>query len=131
MHATAIRITFIVLALASAVMIVLNLATNREDFWAIWPIWGFAMIAGAVTVVLRLRQFPLGVWLGGGFFLVLGLLVIDITDGNDWWAFWPAGVWIILGALFTALSVDLLATIPTSPQRHPDDHAGSGPASRA
>lgn len=118
---TAIRITAIVFGLISALLLFLNLATNRSELWAIWPIWGFAMIAGAVTVVLRLRQFPLGVWLGGGAPLVFGLIVIDLTDNTNWWAFWPAGVWLILSALFTALSFDLLAGIPTSPQRHPDE----------
>ncbi|MDQ3656404.1 MAG: hypothetical protein M3457_15180 [Chloroflexota bacterium] len=121
MHSTAIRITFIVLGLASALMLFLNLATDRGEFWAIWPIWAFTMIAASVIVAVRLRHIPLGVWLGGGGILVLGLIVIDITDGNDWWAFWPAGVWIVLGALFTALSIDLLAGIPTNPQRHPDE----------
>jgi len=121
MHSTAIRIIFIVLGLASALMLFLNLATDRSEFWAIWPIWAFTMIAASVIVVVRLRHIPLGIWLGGGGILVFGLIVIDITDGNAWWAFWPAGVWIILGALFTALSVDLLAGIPTNPQRHLDD----------
>jgi len=130
MHSTAIRITFIVLGLASALMILLNLATNREEFWAIWPIWGFSMIAGAIAGGLRMRH-PVGIWLGGGAPLVLGLIVIDITDGNAWWAFWPAGVWIVLSALFTALSIDLLATIPTSSPRQPDDPQGNGPPSHA
>ncbi|MBA2470541.1 MAG: hypothetical protein H0V37_14140 [Chloroflexia bacterium] len=122
MHPTAIRIVSIVFGLLSVVVIGLNLLTDRDEFWAIWPIWAFAMIAGAVIVSLKMRHVPLGIWLGGGFFLVLGLVVIDLTDGNGWWAFWPAGAWIILSALFTALTVDLLAGIPTTnPQRHPDE----------
>ncbi len=121
MHPTAIRIVSIVFGLLCAVMIGLNLLTDRDEFWAIWPIWAFAMIAGAVIVSLKMRHVPLGTWLGGGFCLVLGLVVIDITDGNDWWAFWPAGAWIIISALFTAPTVDLLAGIPTSPQRHPEE----------
>ncbi len=120
MHPTAIRITFIILGLASALMILLNLATDRSEFWAIRPIWAFTMIGGAIIVALRMRH-PVGLWLGGGAPLVLGLIVIDIFDGNAWWAFWPAGVWLILGALFTALSIDLLATIPTSSPRQPED----------
>lgn len=118
---TTIRIAAIVFGLASGLMVFLNLATDRSEFWAIWPIWGFSMIAASMIVAIRLRHIPLGVWRGGGGVLVLGLLVIDITDGNNWWAFWPAGAWLVLGALFTALTVDLLAGIPTNPQRHPDD----------
>ncbi len=123
MHATAtaIRITAIVFAIASVIMLALNLVTDRSELWAIWPIWGFAMIAGAVVVSFRLRRVPLGVWLGGGSVLVTGLVVIDIFDGNDWWAFWPAGAWLVLGAIFTALSVDLLATIPTHAPRQTDE----------
>jgi hypothetical protein len=122
MHApTAIRITAIVLGLASIILILLNLATDRSQFWAVWPIWALAMIAGAVIMSIRLRHIPLGLWLGGGGVIVLGLVGIDIADGNGWWAFWPAGAWLVLGALFTALTVDLLAGIPTSAPRQPDD----------
>ncbi len=117
---TAIRITAIVFGLASAFMLVLNLLTDRDSLWAIWPIWAFSMIAGAIAGWLRMRH-PVGIWLGGGGFLILGLIVIDITDGNSWWAFWPAGAWIVLSALLTALSVDLLAGIPTSSPRQPDE----------
>ncbi|MBA3275291.1 MAG: hypothetical protein H0T72_05815 [Chloroflexia bacterium] len=121
MHSTAIRIVSIVFGLMSLVVIGLNLLTDRAEFWAIWPIWAFAMIAGAVIVSLKMRHVPLGIWLGGGFCLVIGLVVIDLTDGNGWWAFWPAGAWIILSALFTALAVDLLAGIPTQSPRQPDE----------
>lgn len=121
MHSTASRVTCIVLGLASMVMLALNLATDRDDFWAIWPIWAFVMIAGAVVGALKAHHVLVGIWLGGGAPLMLGLMAIDITDGAGWWAFWPAGAWIILSALFTALTVDLLATIPTHSQRQPDD----------
>ncbi len=118
---TAIRITAIVFGLAAALMLILNLLTDRDSLWAIWPIWAFSMIAAAAIVSLRMRHVPLGVWLGGGGVLTLGLLIIDITDNSDWWAYWPAGAWLILGALFTALSVDLLAGIPTSAPHQTDE----------
>jgi len=118
---TTVRIAAMVLGVASALMLFINLATDRSEFWAIWPIWAFTIIAASVIVATRLRHMLLGVWLGGGGILILGLIVIDITDGNSWWAFWPAGAWIVLSALFTALSVDLLAGIPTSSPRQPDE----------
>jgi len=122
MHSsTTIRIIAIVLGLVSALLLFLNLVTDRSEFWAVWPIWAFSIIAAAVIVGLRSRRVLLGFWLGGGGILVLGLVVIDITDGNGWWAFWPAGAWLVIGALFTALTIDLLAGIPTSAPRQPDD----------
>lgn len=129
MHSTAIRIISIVLTLASAVLILLNLVTNRTEFWAIWPIWAFTMIAAAAIMSLKLQNVPLGIWLGGGAMLIVGLVAIDIADSDQWWAFWPAGVWLILGAVFTALTFDLLAGIPTSDARPPDEPQTGGPPS--
>lgn len=122
MHAsTTIRLTAILLAIACTVLIALNLATSRNDFWAIWPIWAATIAAATVIVAVRLRSVVLGLWLGGGGVVVVGLVAIDVTDGPDWWAFWPAAAWLVLGALFTALSIDLLAGIPTTTPRQPND----------
>jgi len=121
MNDTAIRIVFILPGLASTILIVLNLLTDRSTFWAIWPIWAFAMLTGAVIGAVRVRPNALlGIWLGGGFFLIVGLVAIDIADRENWWSFWPAGVWILLSALFVAFSVDLLDSIPTNPTRRDD-----------
>ncbi len=118
MNATAIRIVSIVFGLASTVIIVLNLLTDRSCFWAIWPIWAFSMLAGDAIGAIRFHpNWLLGIWLGGGFLVIAGIVAIDISDGRNWWAFCPAGAWVLLSALFIGLTVDLLALIPTHPPR--------------
>jgi len=88
MNATAIRIVSIVFGLASTVIIVLNLLTDRSSFWAIWPIWAVSMLAGVAIGAIRFHpNWLLGPWLGGGFLLIAGLVAIDISDGRNWWAF--------------------------------------------
>jgi hypothetical protein len=111
---------------AAIAVVVLNLLTDRDQFWAIWPIWGLLMLLGAHTGLAALpRHRLLGLWLGFGLVLILGLVVIDLGQpGTAWW-FWPAGAWIALSALFIALDVDLLAHIPE--QDTPPGERDDGP----
>jgi hypothetical protein len=115
MHTTLVRGSLFVFGAMSLILVTINLLADRGSFWAIWPIWAFSMLAGAVIGSHLLRgHFLLGLWLGGGLFLSSGLTVLDITNGGNWWFFWPVGAWIVLSMLFIGLSVDVLGSVPTS-----------------
>ena len=110
-----VRILLGIMGFAALFLVVLNLLVDPTPFWAIWPIWAFSMVAGAMIGVSSWRNArPLGLWIGFGLPLVLGLFAIDLSTGGNWWFFWPAGVWLILTLIFIGLSVDILGAIPTS-----------------
>ena len=122
MHTTLVRRTLFIFGVMSLFLVVINLLTDRGTFWAIWPIWAFSMLAGAAIGAGLLRgHFFLGLWLGGGLFLLPGLIAINLSEGGYLWFFWPLGVWVLLSLVFIGLSVDILGTIPTSRPATEDD----------
>jgi hypothetical protein len=122
MHTSLVRRTLFIFGVMSLVLVVINLLTDRGTFWAIWPIWAFSMIAGAAVGAGLLRgHFFLGLWLGGGLFLIPGLIGINISEGGSWWFLWPLGAWILISLLLIGLGVDILSTIPTSRPATEDD----------
>ncbi len=112
------------LTIAVAIVLVLvNIITGHNTLWAIWPIWGLlGLLAAHAGLVAMPKHRLLGMWIGGGLTLIAGLILIDLAhDGTPWW-FWPAGVWVVLTALFVGLGVDLLAMVPgthTTPREEP------------
>jgi NADH:ubiquinone oxidoreductase subunit 6 (subunit J) len=104
-----------VFAFLSSIFIVLNVLTDRSNFWAIWPIWVMGMVTAGLVLAFRLRPHRLlGVWVGTGGVVILGLFVLDLTNGGNWWFFWPMAAWIVIGLVIAGLTVDLLSSIPTS-----------------
>jgi NADH:ubiquinone oxidoreductase subunit 6 (subunit J) len=102
-------------AFLSSVLIVLNVITDRSNFWAIWPIWVLGMVTAGLVLASTLRPHRLlGVWAGTGGVIIVGLFVLDLTNGGNWWFFWPMAAWIVIGLVITGLTVDLLSSIPTS-----------------
>lgn len=109
------QVALIGFLVASAAFLLLNLLVDRSSFWAIWVIWALGMIAAALIGMARLAPHRLlGFWLGGGAVLQLGLIAIDLRDSNDWWFFWPLGVWVIGAMAIAGLTVNLLESVPTS-----------------
>lgn len=105
----------VIFLVGSAAMLLLNLLTDRSTLWAIWPIWGGAMITAGVIGLVRMRpHWLLGLWLGFGGVLNLGLFAIDVQDDMRWWFFWPLGVWVIGTMAIAGLTVNLLDSVPTS-----------------
>jgi NADH:ubiquinone oxidoreductase subunit 6 (subunit J) len=102
-------------AFLSSVLIALNVITDRSNFWAIWPIWALGMVTAGLVLASTLRPHRLlGVWAGTGGVIIVGLFVLDLTNGGNWWFFWPMAAWIVIGLVITGLTVDLLSSIPTS-----------------
>ncbi len=111
-----------VFAFLSSVLIVLNVITDRSNFWAIWPIWAMGMLTAGLVLAFRLRPHRLlGLWAGTGGVAVAGLFVIDLTNDGNWWFFWPMAVWIVIGLVIAGLTVDLLSSVPTSEPARDDE----------
>jgi hypothetical protein len=123
-HSTIFSIHAAITLALSLLFVMINLVTGVSTFWAVWPIW---VMVGLLAAHAGLAVFPkhrlLGLWIGFGAFLIIGLIGIDLAnDGTPWW-FWPAGVWVVLTALFVGLSVDLLAMVPGTHTTPPEDRA--------
>ena len=102
-------------AILSALLLVINVLTDRSTIWAIWPIWALGGITAAIVGMMRFPQNRLlAIWIGAGSILIAGLAVINLSQGGSIWFFWPAGVWLVIGILLIGMTVDLLASIPTS-----------------
>ena len=121
-HSTILSIHAAITLALSLLFVMINLITGVSTFWAVWPIW---VMLGLLAAHAGLAAMPkhrlLGLWIGFGAVLIIGLIGIDlVNDGTPWW-FWPAGVWVVLTALFVGLSVDLLAMVPGTHTTPPDD----------
>lgn len=114
--------TGVVFLVGSAALLLLNLVTDRSTLWAIWPIWAGAMIAAGVIGQARLNPHRLlGLWLGFGGVVCIGLFVLDVWNGGNWWFFWPLGAWVIGSMAIIGLTVNLLDSVPTSRPAIDDD----------
>ena len=122
-HSTIFSIHATITLALSILFVVLNMVTGFSTFWAIWPIW---VMLGLLAAHAGLAALPkhrlLGIWIGFGGVLIVGLIGIDLANsGTPWW-FWPAGVWVVLTALFVGLSVDLLSMVPGTHTTPREDH---------
>ena len=75
-------------------LLLLNGVTTPGTWWAIWPIWGLAIVLGAHAGYLARGFFGLH----AGLFVVInvGLFVIDATYTGATWFFYPLLGWGLL-----------------------------------
>jgi hypothetical protein len=121
-HSTVLSIHAAVTLGLSVLLVLINLISQSATFWAIWPIWALlGLLAAHAGFAAMPKHRLLGLWVGFGAVLIIGLFGIDLANsGTPWW-FWPAGVWVVLTALFVGLSVDLLAMVPGTHTTPTDD----------
>jgi hypothetical protein len=86
--------------------------TNRENWWAVIP--GGALLT--LAVVIFASSILEGVEVAGVFFLGMGLTfglvaLLPTPEGRMTWAFIPALVLLVMGALITAAAAEIIAYV--------------------
>lgn len=104
-----------IFAVAAVNLLVINLLTNRDTIWAVWPIgvWAIVLAAHAGFSVVKPGFF--GIHLIGGAAICIGLAIINIFHGRDdaslggWWVIWPILAWLLSLVIHLPFAFDLIA----------------------
>jgi len=117
-------------AVVAVDLLILNLLTNRDTIWAVWPIgvWGIIVTAHAGYSFVKPGLF--GIHLFGGGATCVGLFIINIFHGRDdanfggWWFIWPVLAWLVSLVIHLPFAFDLI------PGVRPGTSKPSSPADR-
>ncbi|HEU0164714.1 MAG TPA: 2TM domain-containing protein [Thermomicrobiales bacterium] len=126
-----LRIHLFVFAVVAVDLLVLNLITNRDTIWAVWPIGVWAVLVAAHLGANLVKPAFFGVHLLGGGAICLGLGIINIFHGRDdasaagFWVIWPILAWLVSLVIHLPFAFDLLAS--TRPSRRAPATVASTP----
>jgi len=86
-----------ILAIAGAVLIVINMLTWEGTFWAAWPV--LALVFASAMLVARLQD-RVDPQLAGLAVIGLGLIAINLLSWHGtFWAIWPLMAFAVVGAI--------------------------------
>jgi hypothetical protein len=103
-----------VFAVVAIDLLALNLITNRDTIWAIWPIGIWAIVLAAHAGATLVKPSAFGAHLVGGGAICLGLGIINLFHGRDdasgggWWVIWPILAWLLSLAIHAPFAFDHL-----------------------
>ena len=103
-----------ILGVVAIDLLALNLITNRDTIWAVWPIGVWAIVFAAHAGATLVKPPVFGAHLVGGGAICLGLAIINVFHGRDdassggWWFIWPTIAWLVTLALHAPFAFDHL-----------------------
>lgn len=99
--------TFI-LGVVAIDLIALNVITNRQTIWAVWPIGIWAVVLAAHAGATLVKPPVFGAHLAGGGAICLGLAIINVFHGHTVWFIWPTLAWLVSLGLHAPFAFDHL-----------------------
>ena len=97
-----------VFAVVAIDLLALNLLTNRDTLWAVWPIGVWAIVLAAHAGATTIKPSAFGAHLAGGGAICLGLAIVNIFHGGTPWAIWPTLAWLLTLALHAPFAFEHL-----------------------
>lgn len=97
-----------VFAVVAIDLLALNLLTNRQTIWAVWPIGIWAIVLAAHAGATLVKPSGLGVHLVGGGAICLGLAIVNVAHGGGPWVIWPVLAWLLTLAIHAPFAFDHL-----------------------
>ncbi len=110
-------------AVAGVDLLILNLLTNRDTIWAVWPIGILAIVLAAHIGFSTIKPGVFGMHLVGGAAICGGLAIINIFHGRDdaslgdWWVIWPILAWFLSLVIHLPFAFDLISATRQQPTR--------------
>ncbi|MGC4105100.1 MAG: 2TM domain-containing protein [Thermomicrobiales bacterium] len=90
-----------VFAVVAIDLLALNLITNRDTLWSLWPIGIWAIVLATHAGATLVKPSAFGAHLAGGGAICLGLAIVNIFHGDGPWVIWPTLAWLLTLAIHT------------------------------
>lgn len=110
-------------AVVAVDLLLLNMLTNQDTIWAVWPIGVWAILLAAQTGFSTVKPGFFGMHLVGGAAICIGLAIINIFHGRDdasgggWWVVWPILAWFFSVVIHLPFAFDLVGAIRNPSRR--------------
>lgn len=95
-----------ILGVVAIDLLALNVLTNRETIWAVWPIGIWAIVFAAHAGATLVKPPVFGAHLAGGGAICLGLAIINLFHGGGVWFIWPTIAWLVTLGLHAPFAFD-------------------------
>ncbi|MGI8486569.1 MAG: 2TM domain-containing protein [Thermomicrobiales bacterium] len=112
-----------IFAVAAVNLLVINLLTNRDTIWAVWPIGVWAIVLAAHVGFSVVNRGFFGIHLFGGAAICVGLAVINVFHGRydasmgGWWVIWPILAWLLSLIIHLPFAFDLISAARSDARR--------------